>query len=137
MRVLAVVLVGVLLLGGCSSVGGGRDDDAVPPGDAWRTDVVSAIARTPGVTSTAVSVNDVDSGTGHEGPVLTGYFVVARDSQAVVDAVLRRVSDVLGEDSAGVRISLAVTDDSGPRRRLRDFGYDGVSNGRSLWDATR
>ena len=65
MRILTLILLSTTLLGACSLVG--RGANPVPAGDAWRTQVVAAIAETPGVTSTEISVHDVDSGTGYTG----------------------------------------------------------------------
>lgn len=106
----------------------------MPPGDAWRAEVVEAIAGTPGVTSADITVHDVDSGFGHKGPLVKGVFSVTDD--AVVDEALRRASDVLGEESAGVRISLSVRVGGAQGRLIEEFGYAGVGNGGSLWDAT-
>jgi len=130
-----IVLVSLsLALGGC--VLGRSGDDAVPSGDAWRREVLDAISQTPGVTTSSVVVRDVDSGTGHTGPVLTGGVVVTGDAQRVVDDVLRRASDALGQDSAGDRVNLGISADGAPAQHLDDFGYAQVSNGRSLWEAT-
>lgn len=135
MRAVTVILLSTALLGACSLFGGGNNP--VPAGDAWRTEVVDAIAGTPGVTSTEITVHDVDSGSGYKGPLVQGAFSVTGDAQAVVDDALRRASDVLGEESAGVRIKLSVKPDGGQPQRLDDFGYAGVGNGGSLWGATR
>ena len=134
MRVAAMILVSSSLLGACSFFGG--DDNPVPGGDAWRTEVVEAIATTPGVTSTEITVHDVDAGTGYTGPLVRGAFSVTGDTGAVVDDALRRASDVLGEESAGVRIKLSVTGEDGRPRRLDELGYPGVRDGGSLWEAT-
>lgn len=134
MRIVTLVLLGTALLGACSLLG--RGANPVPAGDAWRTQVVEAIAGTPGVTSTEISVHDVDSGTGYKGPLVQGAFSVTGDAQAVVDDALRRASDVLGEESAGVRIKLSVKPEGGAPQRIDDFGYTGVGNGGSLWGAT-
>lgn len=130
---LLVTALGLLVLGGCGRGGG---DDAVPAGDSWREEVVAAIDGTPGVSRTLVTVSDVDSGFGHEGPVVTGGVVVTGEAQPVVDDLLRRASEVLGQDSAGVRINLTVSTDTAKTQHLDRFGYGEVTNGRSLWEAT-
>lgn len=134
MRAVTSILLSASLLGACSLLGG--RDNPVPEGDAWRTEVVEAIATTPGVTSTEITVHDVDAGTGYKGPLVRGAFSVTGDTRAVVDDALRRASDVLGEESAGVRIKLSVKAEDGHPRRLDELGYAGVGNGGSLWEAT-
>lgn len=133
MRSVGVILVSSVLLSACSLFG---SSNPVPAGDAWRTELVDAIAETPGVTSTEITVHDVDSGTGHRGPLVQGAFSVTGDTQTVVDDALLRASEVLGEESAGVRIKLSVAPDGGAPQRIEDFGYTGVGNGASLWEAT-
>lgn len=137
MRPVVVLLAAAALstLGGCSIFGGGGST-TVPEGDGWRQQVVEAVAATPGVSRHTVTVNDVDSGLGRTGPVITGGVVVEGDAQAVVDDLLRRISDVLGRESAGVRVSFGVSEGGAPAKNLRDYGYGGVRDGRSLWDAT-
>lgn len=139
MRGLMTVIVTFVLSGvltGCSLFGSGGESK-LPDGNAWRSEVVTAIEDTPGVTWTDVTVNDVDGGLGRKGPVLHGAFEVDEtDAQAVIDDVLRRSSDVLGPDSNGVSVDLGVSVSGGPAQKLRNFGYEDVSNGATLWDAT-
>lgn len=134
MRTLSLILaLSVALLTSCSSRG---SNNATPEGDAWRTDVITAIGGTPGVKATELTVHDVDSGFGYKGPLLQGSFTVEGDAQAVVDAALLRASDVLGRESDGVRIKLSVIADDEKPQRIEAFGYSGIGNGRSLWGAT-
>lgn len=127
---LAAVLTGCSLLGADS-------DRKVPDGDAWRTEVITAIEDTPGVTSSSVTVQDSDNGAGYEGPLLYGSIKVeGQDAQAVVDEAMLRVSDVLGQESDGVRLNVYVSVSGGPAEKLRKYGYDGVSNGTALWEST-
>lgn len=134
MRAATVLLLGTALLSACSLFGHGRNP--VPEGDAWRSEVITAISQTPGVTATDLSVHDVDSGTGHQGPLLQGAFSVEGETASVVDEALRRASDVLGRESAGVRIKLSVRPHGGGAQRLDELGYPGVGNGEALWEAT-
>lgn len=139
MRAVLAVIMTLTLAGaftGCSLLGSGGDRQ-VPEGDAWRTEVVTAIEETPGVTSSSVTVEDSDNGAGYEGPLLYGSIKVEeQDAQAVVDEAMRRVSDVLGKESDGVRLNVYVSVAGGPAEKLRQFGYDGVSDGTALWEAT-
>lgn len=130
------IALAVGTLGGCALFGIGGEGRAVPEGDAWRTEVVEAIEGTPGVTSSSVVVQESDNGAGYSGPLLYGSIKVEGDAQAVVDDAMRRVSDVLGEESDGVRLNIYVSASGGPAEKLRTYGYDGVSDGRSLWEAT-
>lgn len=133
MRTLSLILaLSVALLSSCSS----RGNNATPEGDAWRTDVITAIDETPGVKTTELTVHDVDSGSGYKGPLLQGSFTVEGDAQAVVDEALLRASNVLGRESDGVRIKLSVVVDEETPQRIEAFGYSGIGNGGSLWDAT-
>lgn len=117
------------MLGGCSR-------GAVPEGDAWRSEVITAIESTPGVTRTTVSVNDVDPGLGSKGPVIHGGVVTEGDPQPVCDEVLRRVSEVLGQDSSGVGVRLAFGREGSQVQPMRELGYRGVKHGEDLWEAT-
>lgn len=136
MRAVLVLVMSSALLSACSLFGRG-DDQSVPEGDAWRTEVITAIEQTPGVVSADLTVNDVDSGTGSRLPLLQGAFTVDGDTQTVTDEALRRAADVMGEESSGVRVKLSVRDASGTATRISELGYPGVSNGRALWEATR
>lgn len=119
------------LLAACGRGGG----DEVPTGEAWRSEVVEAIEGTPGVASAEVRVQDVDSGTGHEGPqVQAGVHIPGGDVQQVVDEMLRRVTDALGRDSAGVYLNIRVRTDDDQHGRISDYGYPSPTNGRELYD---
>lgn len=132
---LAIALT-VGAVSGCSLFGSGGRDRAVPSGSAWRTEVVAAIEGTPGVTSSSVVVEDSDNGAGRTGPLLFGSIKVEGEAQTVVDDAMRRVSDVLGPDSDGVRLNVFVSEAGGPAQKLQRYGYDGVSDGAALWEAT-
>lgn len=113
---------------------GGSDE--VPAGDAWRTEVVDAIQGTPGVANADIRVADVDSGTGQEGPhVEGGVHIPGGDVQPVVDELVRRVTDVLGQESSGVYVNIRVRTDDRLHGRLSDYGYPSPANGRQLYDA--
>lgn len=132
--ILALAITGAL--SGCSLFGSGSDLQ-VPEGEAWRTGVIMAIEDTPGVTSSSVTVQDSDNGAGYQGPLLYGSIKVeGQDVQAVVDEAMLRVSDVLGRESDGVRLNVYVSVSGGPAEKLRKYGYDGVSDGTALWEAT-
>lgn len=136
--VLTVILALALAatLSGCSLLGLGRDRK-IPDGDAWRTDVITVIEETPGVTSSSVVVNDVDGGLGRKGPVLYGAIKIDEgDVQAIVDDAMLRVSDVLGSESNGVAINVWITVAGERPQKLHQFGYDGAGHGAALWDAT-
>lgn len=128
-----VLIVGLVsILTGCGLFGG--SNDAVPPGDQWREDVVAAIEGAPGVQSASVTVDDVDSGTGHRGPVLQGSMTVTGGEQALAGA-LTAASEVLGEASDGVRINLRADVDGQGFEKIGALGYP-ATNGRALWEAT-
>lgn len=137
MRASLVVILAVVVgaLSGCALFGIGHERN-IPEGDEWRSEVIAALDGTPGVMSYSVTVHDVDSGTGYKGPLIEGSLMVEGDAQAVVDDALLRMSDVLGPETNGVRIQIAVSVDGGPAQKLREFGYEGVGNGAALWDAT-
>lgn len=130
------IALAVGALSGCSLFGLGGEDRQVPQGDAWRAEVVEAIEGTPGVTSSSVVVQESDNGAGYSGPLLYGSIKVEGDAQAVVDDAMLRVSEVLGQESDGVRLNIYVSADGGPAEKLRQYGYDGVSDGAALWEAT-
>lgn len=137
MRAFSIVAVAaaVAVLSGCGIFGRSGE---VPEGDAWRTDVVTAIAQTPGVLSSEnVRVRDVDAGLGGNSPVLLGDVEVeAADPQGAVDAMLTSASEVLGPDSNKVGIRLRITSGDQQALKLADFGYAGVNEGSQLWEAT-
>lgn len=132
---LILTMVIVSTLSSCGLLGEGRERK-VPEGDAWRGDVIAALEATPGVTSSSVTVHDMDSGTGYKGPLVEGSLMIDDDVQSVVDDALLRLSEVLGPDTNGVHIGIAISVSNGPAQKLREFGYDGVGNGAALWDAT-
>ena len=138
MRTLFTLLLTMVIVGtlsSCGLLGGGRERK-VPEGDAWRGDVIAALEGTPGVTSSSVTVHDMDSGTGYKGPLVEGSLMIDGDVQSIVDDALLRMSEVLGPDTNGVHIGIAISVSDGPAQKLREFGYDGVGNGAALWDAT-
>lgn len=136
MRYLLVVAAAVGLLTGCGLFGRGGGD-AVPSDPGWRDRLLEEVAGTPGVTDSRLEINDVDSGTGSTGPVVTGYVVVedsgGAGAQGVVDEMMRRMSGVLGEESDGVALRFFITAGSRTGLEPRDFGYP-VSNGAQLYD---
>lgn len=135
MRTLPILTLAVALAitAGCSRGDAGRQ---VPDGDGWRQGVVTAIEDTPGVSSSSVVVQDSDNGAGRSGPLLFGSIKVLGEPKPIADEAMRRVSDVLGPNSGGVRINIHISSDGGPARKLRQYGYDGVSDGAALWTAT-